>query len=148
MGGGDPFGLGGAGGASSFPAPGNPSTAQPTSPPASNNNAGTTGQTGTGAPNPGFGGFPFLFGQNPGTGAGAGGVGAGAGAGAGAGGAANPFGFNPALMEQLLAGFGGAGASPFGGFGGAPAPGAGGAVPAPADARPAEERFQVQLQVC
>ena len=62
--------------------------------------------------------------------------------------AANPL-FNPALMQQFLAG---------GGFG-APAPGANpwasafggaGATPAapaaPADTRPPEERFQVQLQ--
>lgn len=51
----------------------------------------------------------------------------------------NPM-FNPALMQQLLGGGGG--------FGGAPgAAGWGGGAPAaPADTRPPEERFQVQLQ--
>jgi len=61
---------------------------------------------------------------------------------------ANPM-FDPAMMQQMMSAFGGgspgtAGANPFGGenpfaaFGGAPA--------APADSRPPEERFQVQLQ--
>ncbi|KIJ98053.1 hypothetical protein K443DRAFT_9423 [Laccaria amethystina LaAM-08-1] len=64
----------------------------------------------------------------------------------GAGGAGgNPFGADPALMQQFLTGggFGGAG-----GFGGYSAPGAGGFGGAPAvstDTRPPEERFQVQL---
>ncbi|KAF9032792.1 hypothetical protein BJ165DRAFT_1516848 [Panaeolus papilionaceus] len=54
----------------------------------------------------------------------------------------NPFGFDPALMQQMLA-FG----SPFGpGAGGLGSYGAGGAAPQPADSRPPEERFQVQLQ--
>ena len=52
--------------------------------------------------------------------------------------------FDPAAMQQMLGMLGGggigAGANAFGGgFGGAPA--------APADTRPPEERFQVQLQV-
>lgn len=59
-------------------------------------------------------------------------------------GAGSPFGMmDPALMQQLLAmgPFGGGG---FGGFGGSPPPPAASATPA--DARPPEERFQVQLQ--
>lgn len=52
---------------------------------------------------------------------------------------ANPFGFNPALMQQLMGG-GGLGGG-LGGFGGFDAPAA------PTDTRPPEERFQVQLQV-
>lgn len=59
--------------------------------------------------------------------------------------AANPL-FNPALMQQLLAGGGGFGAPAVNPW--APAfGGAAGATPAaPADTRPPEERFQVQLQ--
>ncbi|EKM84428.1 hypothetical protein AGABI1DRAFT_67830 [Agaricus bisporus var. burnettii JB137-S8] len=57
----------------------------------------------------------------------------------------NPFGLDPALMQQMLFG-GGFGA----GAGGAGSGGAGlggfGAPPPPADVRPPEERFQVQLQ--
>ena len=58
----------------------------------------------------------------------------------------NPFGVDPALMQQFLSGggFGGAG-----GFGGCGAPGAGGFEGSPAvppDMRPLEERFEVQLQ--
>ena len=49
----------------------------------------------------------------------------------------NPFGLNPALLQSMMDPGGGGG---FGAWGGAaPAP--------PADARPPEERFQVQLQV-
>ncbi len=62
--------------------------------------------------------------------------------------AGSPFGMmDPALMQQLLAmgPLGGGGFGGFGGFGGSsPSPAA--SVP-PADARPPEERFQVQLQV-
>jgi len=119
-------GMGG-GGAPAFPAPGIPGQpASASTPPAA-------------APAPAF---PNLFG----------------GAGAGAGGGAPPF--NPALLAALMggappttppaAGAFGAGASPAG-----PAPdlgamynlfGAAAQPPPPADSRPPEERFQVQLQ--
>ncbi|RXW15552.1 hypothetical protein EST38_g10301 [Candolleomyces aberdarensis] len=58
--------------------------------------------------------------------------------------AANPL-FNPALMQQLFGGggFGAPAANPWAGAFGA---GAGAAPAAPADTRPPEERFQVQLQ--
>lgn len=46
--------------------------------------------------------------------------------------------FDPAALAQMQAAFGGGGGGGFGGFG---APTA-----APADSRPPEERFQVQLQ--
>lgn len=115
--------------------------------------AGTGASTGATSPGAGGAAPPFnpfsLFGGMGGAG-GAGGAGSptspGSPPAAGAGGA-NPFGMvDPALMQQLLGGFGapggagGAGAGGFGGglFGGAPA--------APADSRPPEERFQVQLQ--
>ncbi|KAI0706094.1 hypothetical protein BC835DRAFT_1312233 [Cytidiella melzeri] len=53
----------------------------------------------------------------------------------------NPFGmFDPAAMQQMMGAFGG------GGFGGGGFGGGFGAPPAPADSRPPEERFQVQLQ--
>lgn len=63
-------------------------------------------------------------------------------------GAGSPFGMmDPALMQQLLAmgpfGVGGLGAGGLGAFGGGSPP----PLVPPADARPAEERFQVQLQV-
>jgi ubiquilin len=76
--------------------------------------------------------------------------------GATTGGAGGAGGFDPAMMQQLFgmgAGAAGGGAAnggapnpfgaanPFGAFGGASAPAA------PADTRPPEERFQVQLQV-
>jgi ubiquilin len=48
----------------------------------------------------------------------------------------NPFTMNPALLQSMLDAGGGGFA-----YGG-------GAAPAPADTRPPEERFQVQLQVC
>jgi ubiquilin len=51
----------------------------------------------------------------------------------------NPFGMDPALMQQML--FGGSGGLGGGGLGGMGSP------PPPADTRPPEERFQVQLQV-
>jgi len=93
---------------------------------------GVAGATGAAAPNP----FAALLGGGAGLGAQSpGGVGNAA-AGAGGGGA-NPFGMvDPNLMSQLLGGPGG-----FGGFGGA-----GSATAPPADSRPVEERFQVQLQ--
>ncbi|KAG6907206.1 hypothetical protein DXG01_009986 [Tephrocybe rancida] len=110
------------GGMGGFPAPGAPGGGFP----APGTPGATTGATpnanatpAVAAPN------PFMW---PGTGAGLGGAGAGAGA--------NPWAMDPAMMQQF---FGGAG-----GFGGA-----GAGVPAtpaaPADTRPAEERFQVQL---
>jgi len=79
-----------------------------------------------------------LFSQAAGGGAGAGGTTAGTGGSTGAGlPSPNPFGMvDPNLMTQLLGGYGG-----FGGF-----PGAGSTPSAPADTRPVEERFQVQLQ--
>lgn len=64
----------------------------------------------------------------------AGGVGAGTGA------------VDPALIQQILGGLGaGAGGGGLPGFGGAG--GFGATPPQPADSRPPEERFQVQLQV-
>lgn len=62
---------------------------------------------------------------------------------------ANPM-FDPAMMQQMMSAFGGgspgaAGANPFGGAN--PFAALGGAPVAPADSRPPEERFQVQLQV-
>lgn len=54
----------------------------------------------------------------------------------GAGAAPNPFAFDPALMQQMM------GMNAFG-----PSAGGFGTPPAPADTRPPEERFQVQLQV-
>lgn len=93
-------------------------------------NRAAAGQT-PGSPPPAAGQAPNplagLFGANAGTGMG----------GAGAG---NPFGFDPAMMQQMQQMFGGGagGAGGFGGFGGAPA--------APQDTRPAEERFQEQLR--
>ena len=109
----------GMGGLGGFPAPGLPSNAQ------GQGTAGSTTapQAGTTAPTPPFGLFnPFGI-PPPATSGTA---------------AAHPpgggglFG-DPALMQQMLGAFGG------GGLGGAPA--------TPADARPPEERFQVQLQV-
>ncbi|KAF4573595.1 hypothetical protein AB1N83_012153 [Pleurotus pulmonarius] len=124
---GNPFGqLGGAGG---FPAPGVPNTGATS--PAATQAPGTTGS----APAP----FNMFTGAGAGAGAGAAGTG-------GAGAGMPPF--NPALMQQILAGgggpFGGLGGG-LGGFGGGLG-GLGGAPPAPADTRPPEERFQVQLQ--
>ena len=89
---------------------------------------GTPGGMGAASPTqtaPGAGAPPFNFGLfgNPG-----------AGTDAGQPQLPNPFAMNPALMQQMMAG-GGLG----NGFGAAPA--------TPADPRPAEERFQVQLQV-
>ncbi|KAG9222115.1 hypothetical protein CCMSSC00406_0009566 [Pleurotus cornucopiae] len=127
---GGPFGqLGGAGG---FPAPGVPNTGA-TSPGATQATDSNAGSTPT----------PFNMFTGAGAGAGAGATGAGAGL--------PPF--NPALMQQILSGgggpFGGLGGGLGGGFGGSLGGGLGGlggTPPAPADARPPEERFQVQLQ--
>lgn len=113
-----------------FPAPGvpgqNPANPSSTMPSFNNPNPSTTAAPLPGAANP----------TSPGSGA--------AGATPNP---MNPFGLDPALMQQMLFG-GGFGA----GAGGAGAGGAGlggfGAPPPPADARPPEERFQVQLQVC
>ncbi|KIK61800.1 hypothetical protein GYMLUDRAFT_243467 [Collybiopsis luxurians FD-317 M1] len=117
-------GMGGMfGGAPNFPAPGTPG-----------GGAGATGTTPSTNSN--------TTGSTPGS------PGAGTGAGAGAG-TANPFAMlgNPAMMQQMQQMFGagaGAGAGTGGGFGGL---GGFGAPPAaPADTRPPEERFQVQLQ--
>ncbi|KAH8099819.1 hypothetical protein BXZ70DRAFT_1008799 [Cristinia sonorae] len=137
---------GGAGaGLGSFPAPGLPSTAQAANPssPTGTSPAGAT--PGAGAAPGGLPAFnPFLFGVPPPAGAGAGGAGAGATG-------ANPMAdlFDPAMMQQMLGAFGGGGAGAgAGGFGGGSPFGNpfGGAAAAPADTRPPEERFQVQLQ--
>jgi ubiquilin len=66
------------------------------------------------------------------------------GAAGGAGG--NPFGADPALMQQFLTGGGFGGAGGFGGYSAPGAGGFGGAPAVPTDTRPPEERFQVQLQ--
>ncbi|PPQ67902.1 hypothetical protein CVT24_003165 [Panaeolus cyanescens] len=125
---------------SSFPAPGVPNTgSNPTSTDTasagSNPTATSPGATTTPQPNP----FSLLaglsaFGAPPASGTGAG-------TGTGTNPPPNPFGFDPAMMQQMLA-LGnpfGPGAGGLGGYGG-------GAPPQPADSRPPEERFQVQLQ--
>ena len=132
FGGSSPFGAGGYGGFGlplgaqqpAFPAPGIPNT-NPTNPanPA-NPTTATTPPTGSPPPN------PFLFGASP----------------------AAPGGFNPALMQQMLAAShamaqGASAAGGWGGFGGAGYGMGSPPVPAPSDPRPPEERFQVQLQV-
>lgn len=104
-------GLGGFGGppGGGFPAPGNYE--------GENRSISSPSTAGTQAPaaaNP----FASLFGGAPGAGAGAG----------------NPFGMDPAMMQSMLAGMGGAG---MGGLGAPPA--------APQDTRPLEERYQSQL---
>ncbi|KAI0674016.1 hypothetical protein C8Q78DRAFT_1186515 [Trametes maxima] len=147
-------GLGGFGGTGGFPAPGLPSTARQQQPSA---DVGA----GLGYPpmpffNP-FGVPPAAGAGSPGAGAAAGAEGAGAGAAPGLGSAGAGAGmFDPAVMQQMLAALGGgapgagagagAAANPFGAFGGLGGLGAFGAPPAPADTRPPEERFQVQLQ--
>ena len=133
FGGPSPFGAGGYGGFGSpfgapqpaFPAPGTPNTnpASPASP-----TSATTPPTSAPAGSPPLN--PFLFGAPP----------------SGAGG------YNPALMQQMLAASHsmGQGASAAGGWGGFGAAGYGMGtppVPVPSDTRPPEERFQVQLQV-
>ncbi len=112
-------GGGGLGGG--FPAPGLPSTAQGQSTAGST----TTPQAGTAAPTQPFGLFN-PFGLPPPVGGGA----AGATPPAPGGGL---FG-DPALMQQMLGAFG-------------PGAGLGGLPTTPADTRPPEERFQIQLQV-
>ena len=114
-------GGGGSTAGGSFPAPGTPgNAANPTTNPTSPTSP---------APAPAQGLAPFASMFNPPTG----GVAAG--------------GFDPAMLQQLFgmgaaAGAGAGGQNPFGSgvFGG-------GAAAAPADTRPPEERFQVQLQV-
>ncbi|KAG2746757.1 hypothetical protein P692DRAFT_20807703 [Suillus brevipes Sb2] len=115
------FGFPSAGGGAAFPAPGTPSTA-PASSASSNPSTSPTGSQP--APNPFAAFFPPVPPASAGTGTGAG---------------TNPFGmFDPAALAQMQAAFGGGGGGGFGGFGAPPA--------APADSRPPEERFQVQLQ--
>ncbi|KAF8993823.1 hypothetical protein BDQ17DRAFT_1431422 [Cyathus striatus] len=128
-GGGSPFGgLGGGGGLfappPSFPAPGvpgsNPTTnITPSSPSTGTTAPGTNANAGAPAPPP-FDPFA-LFGAPPAGGAAPGGT---------TGAAPNPLGFDPAAFREMLGGG-------LGGFG---------APPTPADTRPPEERFQVQLQ--
>ncbi|CAL1693801.1 unnamed protein product [Somion occarium] len=125
---------GGGGAASSFPAPGLPSTGQQPQGQQSPGSAPTSPGTGGAQPQLPFNPF-FGFGAPP--------AGTATGGGAG-GGAPSPFGtVDPAMMQQMMGAFGG------GGLGGELGAGAfGGPAPAPpADARPPEERFQVQLQV-
>ncbi|EIN03536.1 hypothetical protein PUNSTDRAFT_109298 [Punctularia strigosozonata HHB-11173 SS5] len=147
---GSPFGgLGGGmfgAGASSFPAPGVPNAgAAPAA--GTETQAGSTAFSTTPAPggtsstSPASSAAPGSPPVNPfaalGGGAGAGGL------------------FNPEMLQQMQTLFGaGGGAGGLGGLGGLGAGGLGswgaglgaGAPPAPADARPPEERFQVQLQ--
>ncbi|KAG6875716.1 hypothetical protein C0993_007810 [Termitomyces sp. T159_Od127] len=110
-------GLGGGGGGG-FPAPGVPGSAGAN--PSTTTNTSGAG-TNTASQPPSFN--PFMWGL-PATGAAGG---------AGADGApaahVNPWGLNPAMMQQFTSGYGGAGAAPV----------------QPADSRPPEERFQVQL---
>ncbi|KAL0952033.1 hypothetical protein HGRIS_008677 [Hohenbuehelia grisea] len=119
-GGASPFGGPPAGG---FPAPGTPSTG-----------TANAGQPAAASPTGAAGATPSPFNMF---------AGAGAGAGAGAP-PANPFGMDPALMQQMLMN------SPFGaGLGAGLGGGALGTPPAaaaPADTRSPEERFQTQLQ--
>ncbi|PSR72593.1 hypothetical protein PHLCEN_2v11586 [Hermanssonia centrifuga] len=121
---------GGAGGPGSFPAPGLPSTAtagQGTGTPGSPSAVGAT-PSGGAQPffNPWFPPAPGASGNNVNTGA------------TGHTGPAAPFPApNPAMMQQMMNTLGGG--AGFGGFG-PPSPAT------PADSRPAEERFQVQLQ--
>lgn len=108
-----------------FPAPGVPGQNPSSTTPSTNNPpASTTQISPSGTTNPGAGGAA----PNP----------------------FNPFGLDPALMQQMLfgGGFGGGAGGAAGaggaGFGG---PGGFGAPAPPADTRPPEERYQVQLQV-
>jgi ubiquilin len=134
VGGGNP--LGGLGGAGGFPAPGNPGGFP--APGTPSNAANPTNPTPGSPPAQGMAPFASMFGPA----AGAGGVSSGGG------------GFDPAIAQQLFgmgAGAGGGAAqntpfapgnNPFAALGG----GAFGGGAVPADTRPAEERFQVQLQ--
>jgi ubiquilin len=112
----------GAGGAGGFPAPGNPGGF-----PAPGTPGNAANPTNPASPAPAAQGMaPFASMFNP-----------------SAGGAPPAGGFDPAMLQQLF-GLGAAaqnsfgGGNPFGAFGGAATP---------ADTRPPEERFQVQLQV-
>ncbi|KAI0776334.1 hypothetical protein BD413DRAFT_528502 [Trametes elegans] len=167
-------GLGGAPGGG-FPAPGLPSTARQQQQQRGAGAEGQAGAAGAGSPPAGGNPFsypnapgnfftPFsplsAFGGSAGAGADGSGSGSGAAAAPGSGadpsapgagaGAAPGLGaggmFDPAIMQQMLAALGGGAGgapNPFGGFGGL---GGFGAPPQPADTRPPEERFQVQLQ--
>ena len=143
---------GGAGAQNTFPAPGLPSTAQ--NPNAGANASATPGAPGAVPPFPPF--FNPFFPPPPAPAAGAtassttapGTTPAPAAGATPTGGAAPPAAaalpplfnpFNPAAMQQMMGMYGN---DPFGRFGGA-----GAAPSAPADSRPPEERFQVQLQV-
>ncbi|KAF7973568.1 hypothetical protein HWV62_14838 [Athelia sp. TMB] len=112
-------GPGGAGGgATPFPAPGLPSNAAPTPAP--------TGTQTTPSAAPAFPPLGNMFGGAAGAGAGApGGM------------------FDPAMLQQMQSLFGAGGGA--GGFGGG-AGGFGGAPAAPADTRPPEERFELQIR--
>ena len=134
---GSPSPFGGAGGFGSpfgaqqpaFPPPGTPNTSSANSAnPASPTSATTPPTSIPSAGSPPLN--PFLFGAPP----------------------AAAAGYNPALMQQMLAASHGMGqgANAAGGWGGFGAGGYGmGAppIPVPSDTRPPEERFQVQLQV-
>ncbi|KAF5315313.1 hypothetical protein D9619_007541 [Psilocybe cf. subviscida] len=121
-------GLGGFGAPPAFPAPGTPNTIASTTTPPTTTPSATTPAAGA-APNP-FGFNPAMMQQMLGLG-GLGGYGSPGAAGAGAGAGAAGDG----------AAAGGAGAGAFGGYPFLPMP-----PVAPADTRPPEERFQVQLQ--
>jgi len=150
VGGSGMFGGGGGAPFNAFGALGAPPAAAP-APGAAAGPVNLFGQAAAAQSGAGAGGFgggsPLAGGPNPFAallgGAGMGGAGGGprpgvAPGGVAAPGAGNPFGaVDPNLLAQMFGGQGG-----FGGFGGA-----GAGAPAPvADARPVEERFQVQLQ--
>jgi ubiquilin len=123
---------GGGGGLGSFPAPGMPSTAGNASQTSGGAGAGTATGTGAGGSPPAMPFFNPFFPPPPTSSGTTGGDNANSNA-------ANPFPmFDPAAMQNMMSAFGGMGGGLGGGFG-APA--------APADSRPPEERFQVQLQV-
>lgn len=135
LGGGMPLGM-----SPSFPAPGspipNPSPSAPSATSPSSAAPTSTNPTGTTMPpNPFalFGGFPVPPSA------------AGATTGTPNTNATPEFGFDPALMQQILGlggGFGGPGAGGLGSYG-SPGPAS---SPPPSDTRSPEERFQVQLQ--
>ncbi|KAG6889255.1 hypothetical protein C0995_002468 [Termitomyces sp. Mi166 len=116
--GGNPWGSVGGGG-SSFPAPGVPGSGGASTATTANTNTAGAGTNAT-PQAPAFN--PLMWGL-PAAGA------AGADGAAGTNANANPWGMNPAMMQQFLGGYGGVGAAPA----------------QPADSRPPEERFQVQL---
>ena len=138
LGGPPPFGGGGYGGfgspfgapQSAFPAPGTPNAnpANPANPASPTTPPPPAPSSGSPPLNPALN--PFLFGAPP----------------------AAAGGFNPALMQQMLAashamGQGASAAGGWGGFGGGGYGMGTPPVPVPTDTRPPEERFQVQLQV-